>query len=287
MTTYNSYEAAKIANPECEIYQLERNGLFAHCDHHKAELVRFVEFDSAGIKCNPAGHCMTVEEFLETGHKFVEGDICLGQNDNLLVISGSRLVNGWNDESQIVESIDRYVLRAAALEEPEPELTKDDSPQGVISAISNRLHNIGCEHQDSALGEELGSMACDIWGVLPLISNESIQEKKPRTKIEYVKCEFSHAWEALKSFEEGEELYRDKNQTLQTEVVEFVKAASVGGIGYILTYYKADNLYRRIETPMTEREAFVEAAIHELKSGMSDIDYAKAIFDSGKFKLVN
>lgn len=82
--------------------------------------------------------------------------------------------------------------------------------------------------------------------------------EKPRTKVEYVKCEFEHAWEALKSFEEGEELYRDKNQTLQTEVVEFVKAASVGGIGYILTYYKADNLHRRIETPMTEREAFVD-----------------------------
>ena len=92
---------------------------------------------------------------------------------------------------------------------------------------------------------------------LPELVHDLIELHKPksaikpkRTKVEYEKCEFNHAWEALKAFEDGDELYRDKNQTLQTEVVEFIKAASVGGIGYILTYYKADNLYRRIETPI-------------------------------------
>ena len=62
------------------------------------------------------------------------------------------------------------------LKEGEPELTREDSPQGIISRISNRLHNMGCEYQNSALGEELGDLACEIWDVLPFIPNESLSE---------------------------------------------------------------------------------------------------------------
>ncbi|CAM0052960.1 hypothetical protein VPHF89G1_0018 [Vibrio phage F89 g1] len=117
----------------------------------------------------------------------------------------------------------------------------------------------------------------------------SSEQPKPRTKTEFVKCEFKHAWEALKAFEDGEELFRDKNQTLNTDTVEFVKAANVGGIGYILTFYKADNLYRKVETEIDERQEFC-AAYHKLReefNSQHEVDsFYNFLFDSGKFKLV-
>ncbi|WAP91218.1 hypothetical protein [Vibrio phage vB_VviC_ZQ26] len=269
MTTYNTYQEAKIANPECEIYQLERNGLFAHCGHHKAELVRFIEFDSAGIKCNPADYCMTVERFLADGNKLEFTDIIACSNGSVVSVAN------W-----IMDGVSKYyILRAAALEEEEPELTKDDSPQGILSAISNRLHNIGCEHQYSELGEELGSMACDIWGVLPLISNESIQEKKPRTKVEYVKSDIESRGRALDAFDGEVELFElvdgeYKQVTNESDAIS-----------------KWRNLYERIETPMTEREAFVDwfESIHEVYVSSEEYDHGQLgefLFDNG-CKLVN
>ncbi|AUR95779.1 coil containing protein [Vibrio phage 1.213.O._10N.222.54.F10] len=136
--------------------------------------------------------------------------------------------------------------------EKEPELTKENSPQGVISRISNRLHNIGCEHQDSELGEELGGMACEIWGVLPMISNEEPKQEKPkRVKVEYVKCEFKFAWEAVKAFEDGEEFH-----------THFISDGwvAVEHVQQVIPNLQVEKLYRRTETEIDERQEFIERA---------------------------
>ena len=218
MTTYNTYQEAKIANPECEIYQLERNGLFAHCDHHKAELVRFIEFDSAGIKCNPADYCMTVEKFLADGYRFVDGDLYIdwkGCVRGVGMIGHS--VDACNDVRYIEDSLGSYILRAAALE-----------------------------------------------------------EKKPRTKVEYVKSDIESRGRALDAFDGEVELFElvdgeYKQVTNESDAIS-----------------KWRNLYERIETPMTEREAFVEA-LQELWiiDGVDGQEQINKIADSGKFKLVN
>jgi hypothetical protein len=196
-------------------------------------------------KCNPADHCMTVEKFLADGHRFVDGDIYMCKFGDVNV-AGDKFSPAELNKPDYQDAL-RYILRAAALEEKEPELTKDDSPQGILSAISNRLHNVGCEHQNLAFGHELSGMACDIWGVLPLISNESIQGKKPRTKVEYVKSDIESRGRALDAFDGEVELFElvdgeYKQVTNESDAIS-----------------KWRNLYERIETPMTEREAFIDA----------------------------
>lgn len=101
MKTYNYYEAAKIENPQGVIYEFE--GCFS----------LFKGIDSK--ECNPAGHCMTVEQFLKDGHKFVEGDLIINVNGAVNEVR--------NDEGEIFNKSgiselnnERYILRSAALE---------------------------------------------------------------------------------------------------------------------------------------------------------------------------
>lgn len=188
MTTYNTYQEAKIANPEEEI--LKARDDWDGCECYVGKFIANKPGESGGVpfigkgafkKCNPADYCMTVEKFLADGHKFVGGDVFLNHDGDIVEVGKwYQSIRICPEEANLAVGGDEncYILRAAALEE-ELELTKDDSPQGVISRVSNRLYNMGCEYQDSKLGEELGGMACEIWGVLPLISNESIKEEKP------------------------------------------------------------------------------------------------------------
>ncbi len=259
MTTYNTYQEAKIANPESNIY-IQAGKFLPERSIRPSPWT----YDFRGLAlCNPADYCMTVEEFLADGNKLEFTDIIACSNSSVVSVAN------W-----IMDGVSKYyILRAAALEEKEPELTKDDSPQGVISAISNRLHNMSCEHQDSELGEELGSMACDIWGVLPMISNESIEEEKPRTKVEYEPCHFADAWEPVKAYCNGDELFDgDKNKVACPEVA--------------LNLWIHGNLYRRTKTPMTERELFVDwfESIHEVYVGSEEYDHGQLgefLFDNG------
>ncbi len=157
-----------------------------------------------------------------------------------------------------------------------PELTKDDSPQGVLSRISNRLHNMGCEYQDSELGDELGSMACEVWGVLPLVSNESIEAKPKRTKVSYEKVTES-IFDLKEEFERGD-LY-EKGMGYYTML------ASESDFAFA---YRESAIYRRIETEVSEREEFIEIACNELEEAHGERRQylIESLFDSGKFKLV-
>lgn len=105
MTTYNSYEAAKIANPESDIYP--------HGD-------RFTTIGSAlitGTKCNPDKHCMSMLTFHELDHKLIDGD--LYQNEKGRVITVGALgfkAKHCNLLGYYVDPPKTYILRAAALE---------------------------------------------------------------------------------------------------------------------------------------------------------------------------
>ncbi|AUS01782.1 hypothetical protein NVP1291O_68 [Vibrio phage 1.291.O._10N.286.55.F6] len=241
MNTYKTYQEAKIANPESDIFT-KAGKFIGECDLGPSPHT----YECRGIaKCNPADYCMTVEEFLGDGYKFVEGDICLGQNDNFLVISGSRLVNGWNDESQIVDGIDRYVLRAAALEER--------------------------ANLESAIESVARSQFDEIVKVTPAYS-------KPRTKGGYVKCGFNSRGAALDCFDNNEELYEPSCNPEGYSLCE--DPCSVIDMW--------DQLYRRIETPMTERDELLEALQSVwIIDGVDGQEQLEKIVDSGLFKLVN
>ena len=122
-----SYQEAKIANPESEIVTTGENWEFEPTLEGKFE--RFVENgiephvlgDCAWVKCNPADHCMTVEQFLKDGHKFVTGDVVTNLNGSVSNVLPKESCRGWDSVLEYINQADsdddeRYVLRAVALE---------------------------------------------------------------------------------------------------------------------------------------------------------------------------
>ena len=106
--TYPTYQAAKIANPDCNIYT--HGGLFSN------EKFNSLPYVNGWRPCNPADYCMTVRQFLDAGHKFVEGDIFLNLTGNVKIVPGS---NVWLDSLNCEDKNDkeRYILEAKALKE--------------------------------------------------------------------------------------------------------------------------------------------------------------------------
>ncbi|AUR93305.1 hypothetical protein NVP1186O_70 [Vibrio phage 1.186.O._10N.286.49.E3] len=109
MTTYNTYQEAKIANPDSEI-SVSISKVFAASDYVSNILLSGCV--QGWNKCNPADHCMTVEKFLADGHKFIEGDIYLNSDGRTLGVVN---IPDYNNERSTIDC-DLYVLHAAALE---------------------------------------------------------------------------------------------------------------------------------------------------------------------------
>ena len=115
MTTYNTYQEAKVANPKGDIYKLDRQCCFICSEHGGVEVVMFTDYDSIGVKCSHEDYCMTVEEFLADGHKFFDGDKCLDEEGYVIALAGH---HAWGQPDGHNEY--RYILRAAALEGIKP-----------------------------------------------------------------------------------------------------------------------------------------------------------------------
>ena len=102
MTTYKSYEEAKIANTDSVIYEFE--GCFS-------------VFKTVGSKeCNPADYCMTFNQCEE----FKAGMIVLerGSVKTLSVVDASLLNTCKFDSIEREYLAKSYILRASALEKP-------------------------------------------------------------------------------------------------------------------------------------------------------------------------
>lgn len=98
--------------------------------------------------------------------------------------------------------------------------------------------------------------------------------KPPRTKIEYVKCEFEHAWQAVKAFEEGVKMHFDAAYDMSSEPPAMVEVASEMEAA---RYAKCDALYER-----TEFEIDWYYAREEFLEGCEDSDYAQSMDVNGK-----
>lgn len=105
MTTYNSYEAAKIANNPSDIYKLD-NGEFV-----TGGWVEHRNYDGHTFTlCKPADHCMTLGELRDSHGGEQAGDLILGYS------SGSvRAIKDIDAETRSFDC-ECFVLRAAALE---------------------------------------------------------------------------------------------------------------------------------------------------------------------------
>lgn len=107
MNTYPTYQAAKIANPDSEIYKL--GGRFT--TNSSSELGVLLP------PCHLADYCMTVKQFLEDGHKFVAGDKYINEGDVFAIPS-----DGLSSSNSHIDGDNKcYVLKAKALEETSPE----------------------------------------------------------------------------------------------------------------------------------------------------------------------
>ncbi len=123
MTTYNTYQEAKIANPESEIYVLSRKTALMVGKFQAINDAPSIHFASGWTKCDPSKYCMTVEKFLADGHKAVGGDWIIDYCGNVwmnMTDSGAHNVNNFTGN----KARESYILRAAALETKEPKRTK-------------------------------------------------------------------------------------------------------------------------------------------------------------------
>ncbi|AUS00809.1 hypothetical protein NVP1278O_74 [Vibrio phage 1.278.O._10N.286.54.E8] len=116
MTTYNTYQEAKIANPDSDIYFIDNK------QYRTGEWIDQYNFGrSSFVLCNPADHCMTAEKFLTDGHKFSDGDLVYTLYGSVVKVCDSKPSSGafyytsWIN-IKIDESNKIYILRAAALE---------------------------------------------------------------------------------------------------------------------------------------------------------------------------
>ena len=122
MTTYNSYEEAKIANPESEIVTTGPG--WDGMDYLKGKFQK--QCNSADKKhdlgsnmwliCNPYDHCMTVKKFLSDGHKFQVGDLFLGIGEEVVCVDAGKHLEEMNIRQE--SDTYRFILRAAALDKP-------------------------------------------------------------------------------------------------------------------------------------------------------------------------
>jgi hypothetical protein len=110
-----------------------------------------------------------------------------------------------------------------------------------------------------------------------------LEKQKPRTKTEFVKCEFEQVYLAAKAVFDGEELFvgfvdhSGEPTGEYSEVVDQQRAAR-----------NYQHLYRKVETEIDERQEFIDTYKNLASVGMPLAigDWAGILFDSGKFKLV-
>ena len=130
MTTYNSYETAKIANSEYAIFEYQGN--FGT----DKEILDMFDIQSREMKeCNPADHCMTVEKFLADGHKFVEGDIYLDADGSVRIIGDDCSVRAANFKGGCDYLL--YILRDAALEKIPTETPEEKEVLDSIESVGD------------------------------------------------------------------------------------------------------------------------------------------------------
>jgi len=131
MNAYPTYQAAKIANPEYAIFEyLDKFGT-------DKDIIEAFDIHSVAMKeCNPADYCMTVKQFLDAGHKFVEGDKLICSEGNVGSIECDDVVA---NNREYEDDDKRYILKAKALEETKTYRYEkvELSPKEVFMAMLN------------------------------------------------------------------------------------------------------------------------------------------------------
>lgn len=157
MSTYNTYQEAKIANPESEIVRWNKSDKYKAVS--KSDLSGYLITWSY---CDPADYCVTVEKFLRDGHKFVDGDLIYSSLLDLVInVTKDELMDGESYPEDGVNTLmpsddKRYILRAAALEQPKQEVEWKNGDECVICDDDFSVV-VGCEKYIGEAGVVFGS----------------------------------------------------------------------------------------------------------------------------------
>jgi hypothetical protein len=120
MTTYNTYQEAKLDNPDKDIVTTGKNwkfrnktlvGKFSPLIGSPEGACSHIIADESWVICNPADHCMNFEDFFKAGHKFVAGDKWENPYGQVITFTTDC------EKSQYPGDENRFVLSAKALEE--------------------------------------------------------------------------------------------------------------------------------------------------------------------------
>jgi hypothetical protein len=120
MTKYNTYQEAKINNPDTEIVTTGhkwngREDLIGSFEPSECSVVEsHLISDYAWVICNPANYCMTLADFFEAGHKLVGGDLTVNLSGRVSVVGITDSVDSFNEPDHDID-ITLFVLSAKAL----------------------------------------------------------------------------------------------------------------------------------------------------------------------------
>lgn len=288
MTTYSTYQEAKIANPEEEI--LKARDDWDGCKCYVGKFIANKPDESGGVpfigkgsfkKCDPSKYCITVEKFLADGHKVFMGDVIINANGNVNNITQG-CASMLNGEGGAKFNDTRYILHAAALEKPFLQTGEGFEHSKNLNFIRNRLIDVHGEPNNLDYMHKLNNAIAFVERMEEpsnLGGSGTGKEEKPRcAKVFYEKLSFEYAWHAIKAFEDGEKLYTKQSSE------EFVL---IDNAPDVLRYLY--DLHERVETEITEREEFIDevCAINEKTHGERRQYLVESLFDSGRVKLIN
>lgn len=280
MATYYTYQEAKIANPEFDIYStMISNG-------GRSEVfgaIGFIEKITSNFnECNPADYCMTVERFLSDGHRLVDGDVYLNLDGE--VVEFIFVCDKSQSNRKIKGNDARFILRAAALEKPFLQTGEDFEHTKTLNFIRDRLVEVHGEPKNLDYMHKLNNAIAFVEDMenkkaAYAVGAKGEQEKPKRTKVEYVRVEYNKPWEVIKLYDDGVELFKSASDELQMEKINSIALRANSGYDF----------YRRVETEITERQEFIDevCAINEKTHGERRQYLVESLFDSGRVKLIN
>lgn len=116
---YKTYAEAKIANPDSEIVTTGKNWSGHYSGYYSDQKVGTFEkqwchiiSESEWVICNPADHCSSLKEFLESGLRLAVGDVVMTINCSMSIVKKDS-VDSWNHYG--VNDNGFFILSASAL----------------------------------------------------------------------------------------------------------------------------------------------------------------------------
>ncbi len=308
MKEYSTYQEAAIANLGSLIFKSSEFFYAFNCD------CGAIATDGSLTLCDHADYCISVSEFLSKGNRANDGDLVIDSSGDVWEVKDCDSDLGVNNFTGS-KAKNSYVLRAAALEKPLLQTGESFEHTKTLNFIRDRLVEVHGEPKNLDYMHKLNNVIAFVERMEDAkVSNDGFEsvavkeaqidmgdcaisakvdeslfnidiEMPRRTKVEYVKVDYSISWQAAKDHEERTEfLYRqsDLNDAIKGNNWKAIQSPSEAARYYF-------DLYRRVETEINDREEFIASAckVQESEHGERREYLVAALFDSGKFKLVD